>query len=93
MTTIAVQIGNSDDKLVQKEWSKYAEEVGAAIGHRADQVHFAGASNGTARWQNAAWIFTICATDIPLLRTDLIGIRRQYQQDSVAWTEGGTLFI
>ena len=94
--TVTVQIGNSDDKLSQREWSDFVGRVHGSIGYFADQIHFSGHSSPNVCWQNAAWVFEIEAVEPPLashLREELAKIRAEFKQESVAWTEGETSFI
>jgi hypothetical protein len=93
MKTVTIQIGNSDDKLTQKEWSSFCEYIGFEIVRVAAHVHFSGASDTTAPWQNTAWVFEIEPSDIEPLKGRIATVRAEYQQDSVAWTEGDTSFI
>lgn len=90
--TVTVQIGNTDDKLRQVEWSKFIERVDALI--QASAVpYFSGFSNPVAGWQNACWVFSILPADAQFIKDRLTDIRGSYLQDSVSWTEGDTVFI
>lgn len=92
--TIIIQIGNSDDKLTQKEWSAYVKKIERAIIKHASEVHFSGFSVGDAPWQNAAWVFVPDPEGFTkYLPERLREIRTEYRQDSIAWTEGETQFI
>lgn len=93
MTTITVQIGNSDDKLTQEEWSGYVWEVAIACEAFAEQVHFHGFSPAGEPWQNAAWVLSVSETFVLELQERLAAIRAKYRQESIAWTEGATAFI
>lgn len=93
MKTITVQIGNSDDKLTQKDWSEFVVELGLAIKHETSQIHFFGSSDSCAPWQNAAWVFEVEEGNVGVLGRKIAYIRSKYEQDSVAWTEGKTSFI
>lgn len=93
MTTITIQIGNSDDKLSQKEWSSYVTAVAAAVTNSANQIHFAGGSGPDAPWQNFAWVVECTTDQQKRLRTYLQLIRIQYSQEGVAFTVGYTEFI
>ena len=90
--TVTIQIGNSDDKLTQREWSEYVEDVRKIVeGLRG--VHFFGAAPTYAPWQNAAWVIE-CDDEVRVwLKENVTKIRKEYKQDSVAWTEGTTEFI
>ena len=92
-TTIVIQIGNSDNKLSQIDWSCFIHKTHSLIDKYADQVHFEGFSVPTAVWQNACWVFTINAEDSHKLWDAMKLLRAEFQQDSIAWTEGITVFI
>lgn len=93
MKTITVQIGNSDDKLTQKEWSEFTLEVHESIMDYSNEIHFSGGSYFNAPWQNAAWIFTVSSQKTMPLRELLLNAAVRFRQDSIAWTEGVTTFI
>ena len=58
MTTITVQIGNSDDKLTQWRWAQFYDETRDAILSAGQALmFFSGASYPTAKWQNAVLFF------------------------------------
>jgi hypothetical protein len=84
---ICIQIGNSDNKLTQQEWSKYCQAV-LSICEGCGNVHFSGGSNTDAPWQNYCVVVHVDFEKIKTLK-DLITKRRiAYSQDSVAWIEG-----
>ncbi len=89
--TVTIQIGNSDDKLSQAEWSEFVAQVRAAIMDQCNGVHFAGGSSNWERWQNFTWVIEI--TEVKRLQQMLRGLREHFRQDSVAWTEGKTHFL
>lgn len=95
MKTVCIQIGNSDDKLSQKEWSRFVDEVRDAVIEEATEVYFFACSDGGARWQNACWVVRMddVHISIPALKEKLFRIRLQYRQESVAWMEGDTIFF
>lgn len=93
MKTITIQIGNSDDKLTQAEWSFYVWSIRKAIDSCCEYVHFAGGSPGAAAWQNFCWVVDVEKRNQNDLRVKIEKARKQYRQDSVAWTEGETEFI
>jgi hypothetical protein len=95
MDTAVITIGNSDDKLTQKEWSEFVSDVQDFIMRWAVPIHFHGLSVGSAPWQNACWVI-----DIHLLFDQADEIRNQlsflastYKQDSIALTIGSTEFV
>jgi hypothetical protein len=93
MTTITLQIGNSDDKLKQKKWAEYVKKIDALIHMFGGRRYFFGAPPNYYEWQNATWIFDIDDEIKDLLKEKITNRRKNYMQDSVAWTEGHTQFI
>jgi hypothetical protein len=87
-TTVYVSIGNSDDKLGQREWSEYVGQVAAIVDRYATQLYGWWFSACDAPWQNAVAAFRLplgkAYTDI---RTELNKVRADFRQDSVAWAE------
>ena len=93
MRTIIIQIGNSDDKLTQAEWSLYCRRVQAAINGHLGKIHFAGGSDYHMPWQNACWVVELGPAMADCLRAELVRVREEFRQDSLAWTEGETAFV
>lgn len=98
MQTITIQIGNTDDKLKQDEWSDFVGDIHMILEMMKERglidIHFYGSSLPFEWWQNAAWVIT--ASDdkhIEFLRSRITEIRKRYQQESAAWTRGFTEFI
>lgn len=92
MATTIIQIGNSDDKLTQVQWAHFFRNVDNAVKSIASQIHFSGMSHPSAEWQNAAWIFEIEETPSLRLYDDMKVFCEMFNQDSIAWTEGKTIF-
>ena len=93
MKTIAIQIGNTDDKLIQERWADFYNHVSSAIYHRSNEIHFSGASSNYEKWQNAAWIFEIADAEAIRLRSDMNLFCNMFDQDSIAWSDCKTEFI
>lgn len=91
--SFCIQIGNSDDKLTQKEWSAFVRDIHHAINGLAIEIHFQGTSDGHSQWQNACWVADFRITDIENLESKLRRIRHQYRQDSIAIISGEARFI
>lgn len=94
IVTVCVQIGNTDNKLTQQEWSKFHYLIHNMISALKQEMYFSGASHPTEAWQNAAWIFSISeGRNENSLKWNLENTRKQFFQDSVAYTKGETVFI
>jgi hypothetical protein len=89
---IVVSIGNSDDRLTQKEWNKFVEDVIDAVA-RAGKVHFFGGASTFAPWQNVAWIAEVKPKDMDSLTATIQHIRERYKQDSAFVMIGEGRFI
>lgn len=91
---VHIAIGNSDDKLTQRQWAKFYEFTNIDIHRHADCVIGVWVSPATAQWQNAAWCIDINDPElIAALRKSLSELARLFVQDSIAWTPGVTEFI
>lgn len=92
--TVLVSIGNSDDRLTQREWAAYHEDVDRLVRRNADIVHGAWVSLPTAPWQNAAWAFDLAnGLAATSLRVSLRLVAEEYRQESIAWMQGYTEFL
>lgn len=93
MATVVVQIGNSDNKLSQAEWSKFVSYMRDAIGKHSEHVHFDGGSRHDAPWQNACFVSEVPGEKLELLMADMRRHRETFWQESVAVIIGETAFI
>lgn len=91
--TYTVQIGNSDDKLTQKRWSDFLAKTSLAINRHATQIHFRGSSLPIDPFQNACWVFEMVERRFQYLDVDLSALCEEFEQDSIALTEGKTYFV
>lgn len=93
LITVVVQIGNSDDRLTQKEWSRYVDKVRRVTKEYTKEMHFNGSSNTADPWQNACFVFEIEDKIYSSLYSELRSIRKHYKQDSIAIMRGYTEFV
>jgi hypothetical protein len=92
--TVYVSIGNSDDKLSQKEWAEFVRDFNRSMRRYATQIYGEWYSNPAARYQNACIAAAIQDGVVDVLRGELTEMRTYYGQDSVAWAVvGETEFI
>ena len=91
MKTVTIQIGNSDDKLSQREWSGFIRDMN--INLSGVEIHFQGTSYGDKEWQNACWVILIEDFDFDRVKKGVWQTGLFYGQDSVAWTMGDTEFL
>ena len=93
MATVTIQIGNSDNKLTQSEWSDFCSQVQLIVEEEKCTIHFRGYSPGDAPWQNACWVIELFDSNLNILRAMLAGIAKRFKQDSIAFTVGETEFV
>ena len=83
--TVAVLIGNSDDKLSQAEWAQFVRSVLDTVCGSADKVHFEGHTPQASPRQSVAVVFEISTDKRHQLQRDLKDIKREFRQDFIAW--------
>lgn len=93
MKTITIQIGNTDNKLSQQQWSEFHHNADIVIRNYATEVHFFGGSENWKPWQNLCWVVTAASYMIGPFKISMATLGAHFGQDSVAWTEGETRFL
>jgi hypothetical protein len=90
-----LQIGNSDNKLTQQEWSKIIKEIENLLTIYHAQRYFTGGSDCKEAWQNYCWCFDLEGSEflIKAFKEQLRRCRERYLQDSVAILQGTSEFI
>lgn len=93
--TITIQVGNSDNKLSQSDWHLFVLKIGRILDSWAKNIHFSGGSASDAAWQNYCWVIEIDLNQEfeEGLKESLTNCRIEFNQDSLAYTEGKTLFV
>lgn len=91
-------IGNSDDKLTQREWAEFCADLLGIIEHMQDggelyARHGIWYSAGFSPFQNMAICVTVPDEYVETLRGKLIRLAKQYRQDSIAVLAGRTAMI
>lgn len=85
--TVYASIGNSDDTLSQKLWSDYADEFVTEITEAAGEIFGVWFSESSSRYQNACVAFEVDRETADKVRATLTELRKQYNQESIAWAE------
>lgn len=92
--TVYVSIGNSEDKLTQREWSNYVLQMATDVASYASTIHGAWASNTVSPFQNAAWCLEFASeAALKTAKDNAAILGRAYRQDSVAWAVAETEFL
>lgn len=93
MKSVTIQIGNTDDKLTQKGWSKFVQETQCLVDDFSSDIFFCGFPPADKPWRNACWCFGINAPDVEAFKKALTRLRLKYNQDSAAVLVGDTEFV
>jgi hypothetical protein len=91
--TVVVQIGNSDNKLDQLQWSLFCRDIKEYVRRNSETVHFQGGSEWDKAWQNACFVCEVEDRFVSSFVNGLKPIREAYSQDSVAVLTGITRFV
>lgn len=79
-----IQIGNSDNKLTQSEWSHYVHTIAHYIKVYGIETYFFSPSPGDCPWQNACWVVSVSEREKDDFEESLVSVRKSYQQDPIA---------
>lgn len=90
---VYISIGNSDDKLTQKEWTDFIADVDDDV-QGSGHIHGRWFSAPDVEWQSACWCVEIDESfnrgpevRAQRLKANLAVHARTYGQDSIAWAE------
>lgn len=96
---VYISIGNSDDKLTQKQWSIFCIAVDLIL-RSTTHIHGEWYSRSSSQYQNACWCVefdphaqVIAHEDADTLETQdylvrrLRQLARRFEQNSIAWAE------
>jgi predicted NodU family carbamoyl transferase len=89
--TVTIQIGNTDNKLTQQKWAEFIEDVNTVL--TGTEYMFQGTSAGDKPYQNACWVVVMRDYEYETTKNLVARVGEEYDQDSIAWTEGKTEFI
>ncbi|QDT41032.1 hypothetical protein Pan241w_10910 [Gimesia alba] len=81
---VVIQIGNSDDKLTQKEWSQFVAKLSEILEAYCLPIHFSGTSFSGDPWQNACWVMELPLIERSNVAGDLEKLASEFRQDSIA---------
>lgn len=85
--SVFICIGNSDDKLTQRDWACYQLDLRMLIQEHAEARHGDWHSFPDSIYQNACWCIEIQENDIPALKKGLRKLAAYYKQNSIAFNE------
>lgn len=85
--SVFICIGNSDDKLTQREWACFQLDLRMVVQEHADVRHGDWHSFPDSIYQNACWCIEIREEEIPGLKAGLSKLAGFYRQGSIAYNE------
>jgi hypothetical protein len=93
--TVYATIGNSDDKLTQKQWSSFCQQLHDAffISYGGVNIHGMWFSSPASEYQNACVCAEVRTDSLDDLRTRLKKLALGFGQDSIAFVVGNTEFL
>lgn len=84
---IYIGIGNSDDKLPQREWALFQIDVKQLLRQRDAFLIGEWHSYPDSIFQNACYAIDVDDAQVPELKGDLAAMATVYKQDAIAWAE------
>lgn len=84
---VYIGIGNSDDKLSQREWARFQLEVRQALRHHSCHLLGEWHSHPESMFQNACYAIDGDNAEVPELKGDLAALATVYRQEAIAWAE------
>lgn len=93
MRTVHLAIGNSDDKLTQRDWHRYVRDVQELIVKRSARVHGVWFSLPDSEYQNFCIASEMPDEVLSDVRSLLADLRKRYGQDSIALNVSETEYV
>jgi hypothetical protein len=90
---VFVEIGNSDNKLDQAQWAAFCEDTEQVIMGYATDVFGMYYSLPHSRFQNACFHLSVAGDEWNNFESDIAEVKDQYNQESVAVSQGDTVFV
>jgi hypothetical protein len=84
IVSVAVLIGNTDNKLTQAEWSVFCQDVRDVLASLSTVKHFSGGSDWDAPWQTGCFVVAMTRCNFEKLPTGLLPLVNKYRQDAIA---------
>ena len=90
---IFVEIGNSDGKLDQVDWADYCSDMAGLVNEWSETVLGMYYSLPHSEYQNACFHFFMDGNNFNEFEQDVSVLCNKYDQESVAVTQGDTVFV
>lgn len=93
VVNLFIEIGNSDNKLPQAEWSAFVNEVEQVCQDLSSRIIGVYLSESSMPYQNACYHIWLHGTQFNEFERRIGLIRGIYMQESIAVTQGDTVFV
>jgi hypothetical protein len=87
MTVAFIGIGNSDNKLTQREWVSFQLDMRMLLQSTSVNILGDWLSLPDSIYLNACWCIEIDSEKVPELKGDLAALATLHRQDAIAWNE------
>jgi hypothetical protein len=91
-TTICIQIGNADDKLIQQKWSLFCSSL-VNLADEFGDIHFSGGPSTASPVQNYCVVVNVPSTDVDYFFGELEDMRATFGQNSAAVLMGAVKLV
>jgi len=91
--TAIVLIGNSDDKLTQKDWHYFVTDVRTIIWTFEKETHFIGSTEPFSQYQSACFVFEMEKNQLEAFKNKLVLVKLRHKQNFIALIVGNTQLI
>lgn len=91
--TAIVLIGNSDDKLTQKDWHYFVTDVRTIIWIFEKEIHFIGSTEPFSEYQSGCFVFEMEKNQLEAFKNKLVLVKLRHKQNFIALIVGNTQLI
>lgn len=90
---VYISIGNSDDRLTQRQWAGAIHSIGGVLQVWSDKIHGFWLTPTDSPYQGACWCIDILLDKCDGLKSQLRHEAYAWKQDSIAWAPAITQFL
>lgn len=90
---IFLTIGNTDNKLSQKDWQQFQKDFKQTAESLAEKVWGVWYSDPKTPYQNMCIGILLSESNVKVLEDHLRELAIRYKQNSIAWSDAKTRFI
>lgn len=91
--TVIVLIGNSDNKLTQKEWNYFVSDVRTIIWIFEKETHFIGSTEPFSEYQSGCFVFEMENDRLEAFKNRLRLSKLHHKQNFIALIVGDTQLV